>query len=60
VRNSGPSALARLLADTFYRRWKDLADEWLLKRAAGRSSSRPPPRRRANKDKRKTKQINMN
>jgi hypothetical protein len=32
LRKTAPSALARLLADTLYRQWKALADEWHVSR----------------------------
>jgi hypothetical protein len=43
LRKSAPTALARLLADTLYRQWKVLANEWITISTTQQQQPSPPP-----------------
>jgi hypothetical protein len=72
LRKTAPSALARLLADTLYRQWKALADEWHASRTTqpqttptpalpeadkGIKESPPPPKVDDDKDTKKRSSL---
>jgi hypothetical protein len=57
LRKSAPTALARLLADTLYRQWKVLANEWITSNTTQQQQPPPPPNADTDSNKRSSSSL---